>query len=246
MDSADADSAPPSMDSNTDAAAPAVAIPVTEAPLTDAAMERERIEKAAEAAQVAVDRVETREMAVEVWIDVAQCAVKQAAADVQSPAEAVQGQEEVQLDDVEAEEEEEAPPAAVDGAPAAAASKDGRKKTKKKPPRTPSPLALNSARAGSAKKSSPLTPKSSGGKKTAAGRLQAELPLSSSRGDRFRAAGSGNGNHTYKGTKSKGKLVPLAEAAEMAPEELAGSSTSKMHAKMEAAEAAAAPAINPS
>ena len=130
------------------------------------------------------------------------------------------------------EDEDEAPPAT-----AAAASKDGRKKAKKKPPRTPSPLALNSARAGSAKKNSPITPKSSGGKKTAAGKLQAELPLSSSRGDRFRAAGSGNGTHSSKGTKIKGKLTPLVEAA---PEELVGNSASSL--KMEATEVAAAPA----
>lgn len=87
-------------------------------------------------------------------------------------------------------------------------------KTKKKPPRTPSPLALP-ARSTANGSASARSGKKAGGKKTTAAKPQPELPLSSSRGDRFRAAGSGNGTHTGPSkTKIKGgRLSSLAETA---------------------------------
>ena len=73
-------------------------------------------------------------------------------------------------------------------------------KAKKKLPRTRSPLAGGS----------PGNKKTAG--KKAAGKQKEELPLSSSRGDRFRAAGSGNGSHTGPAkAKGKTKLNTLAE-----------------------------------
>ena len=176
--------------------------------------ERARIEAAASAAQAAVEKMETREMAMDVWIDIARGAKEQAATDAQVETESVHhnGTSEEEA----AAKAEEAPAKSVDGVPVAASARDGKKKAKKKPPRTASPLVPDSARPGSATKNNATS------KKTVSGR--AELPLSSSRGDRFRATGSGNRTHASKNQAPKAtraKLAPLTELSETPEEEAA-------------------------
>jgi len=64
-----------------------------------------------------------------------------------------------------------------------------------------------------------------GGTKKSGSSKKEFLPLSSSRGDRFRAAGSGNGTYSYTAIKQKGALTPLTESKEETPLTACGSSS---------------------